>query len=277
VAELLVGRDFVGVKGPDAATFLQGQLSQDIAALAPGGSAWSFVLQPQGKVDAFVRVLRVSEDQFVLDTEPGFGESLRARLQRFRLRVKAELEPLEWCCVARQPMPPGTPAPVVLHPVVSFLWTETVLPCADVTPSASSIPELLALYERDRILSGWPAMGSELTDNTIPGESGVLDEAVSFTKGCYVGQELVARIDSRGGHVPRHLRRLTPPSSGIVLEPGARVFAGDGEGHDVGWVTSSVPGVALGYVGRTVESPARVRVGEVNGVEVAEARSAHPA
>ena len=58
--------------------------------------------------------------------------------------------------------------------------------------------------------AGIPRMGAELTDKTIPGETGLIEQTVSFTKGCYTGQELVARIDSRGGHVPRRLRRLVP-------------------------------------------------------------------
>ena len=66
----------------------------------------------------------------------------------------------------------------------------------------------LEAYQAVRIEAGVPAMGAELTDRTIPAETGIIDRTVSFTKGCYTGQELVARIDSRGGHVPRHLRGL---------------------------------------------------------------------
>ena len=85
-------RDVVVVAGPDAVDFLQGQLSQDVAALAVGASAPSFLLQPTGKVDAWLRVTRSAEDEVVLDVDAGWGEAVAARLQRFLLRTKATLE-----------------------------------------------------------------------------------------------------------------------------------------------------------------------------------------
>jgi folate-binding protein YgfZ len=101
-------------------------------------------------------------------------------------------------------------------------------------------------------------MGRELNESTIPAEAGIVDRSVSFTKGCYTGQELVARIDSRGGNVPRRLRGLvlpgtTPPPAGATLHV---------EGKEVGVLTSAAvsPGldaaVALAYVRRAVEPPA---------------------
>jgi folate-binding protein YgfZ len=108
--------------------------------------------------------------------------------------------------------------------------------------------------ERARIESGIPAMGSELTESTIPAEAGVVERSVSFTKGCFTGQELVARIDSRGGNVPRHLRGLVADGE---LPVGAEVVVGD---KVVGQVTSSVAGRALAYVGRAVEPPAEATV-----------------
>ena len=88
------------VRGPDAISFLQGQLSQDVEQLAVGASAPSFLLQPTGKVDAWLRVTRTADDEVVLDVEPGFGEAVQARLRRFLLRTKAELEPARWSGVA---------------------------------------------------------------------------------------------------------------------------------------------------------------------------------
>ena len=78
--------------------------------------------------------------------------------------------------------------------------------------------------------------------------------AVSFTKGCYTGQELVARIESRGGNVPRHLRHLRLPAT-LAAAAGDRL---ERDGKDVGWVTSVAGDVALGYVARSVEPPATV-------------------
>ena len=200
------------VEGPDAESFLQGQLSQDVAALADGGSALSFLLQPQGKVDALLRVVRDSHDRYSLDVDPGFGQAVVDRLSRFKLRVKAEI---------------------------------TLQPDQDRPPPWG---------EGDRVEAGWPAMGVELDDKTIPAETGLVTQAVSFTKGCYTGQELVARIDSRGGHVPRHLRRLRL-APGAMAVPGAVIEV---DGHERGIVTS-ISGdhaAALGYVHRDVEPPA---------------------
>ncbi len=95
-----VERDFVSVAGPAAVAFLQGQCSQDVAALAVGASAWTWVLQPQGKVEALCRVTRVADDAMVLDTDGGWGDALAIRLNRFKLRIKADIEPLAWRCLA---------------------------------------------------------------------------------------------------------------------------------------------------------------------------------
>jgi len=205
-------RDVVTVEGPDAASFLQGQLSQDVLALAAGDSALSFLLQPQGKIDALLRVTREADDRFVLDVDAGYGEAVAARLNRFKLRVKAEI-----------------------------------------TVSSADLPAPWG--EGSRIAAKWPAMGKELDGSTIPGETGLVDQAASFTKGCYTGQELVARIDSRGGNVPRHLRLLELASDGVP--EGAVVEA---EGKERGRITSVEGAAALAYVHREVTPPAAVVV-----------------
>jgi tRNA-modifying protein YgfZ len=270
VAAVAVERDLVVVDGVDAESFLQGQLSQDVTTLAITGPAWSFLLQPTGKVDAWLRVARLGAERFVLDVDAGFGGLVVARLQRFKLRVKADIAQVDgWRAVTvRGPnlaavdldsadaeliVPadwPGLPGADLFGPLVHApVDTNTVAP---------------AVLEVLRIECGVPRMGAELDERTIPGEAGasVLDRSVSFTKGCYTGQELVARIDSRGGNVPRHLRLLSletsePPAVGAAIEVDDKV---------VGAVTSSAfsPGreaaVALGFVGRAVEPTAEAVV-----------------
>ena len=187
--------------------FLQGQLSQDVAALGVGASAWSLLLEPHGKVDALVRVTRSAADEVVLDVDGGCGEAVIARLQRFKLRVKADLEPLEWRCIAVRG--PDATAGGSGDLVVPFAWGPfrgfDVLGVAPAAPPGTVEAEP-SDYEVCRIEAGLPRMGAELTDKTIPAEAGVVEASVSFSKGCYTGQELVARIDSRGGRVPRRLR-----------------------------------------------------------------------
>lgn len=250
-------RDFVGVEGPDAESFLQGQLSQDVAALEPpSGRAWAWLLQPAGKVDALVRVHRRSADRFVLETDVGWGERVVARLRRFLLRTRAEVAPLPgWrCLTVRGDATGGDPLPGIDG------W-DVVGPAGEVSPPDGVPVGTAEEWERLRIRAGVPKMGAELTEATIPAEAGQwwIDHAVSFTKGCYTGQELVARIDSRGGHVPRPLRVVLVP--GAVPPAGAEVVAG---GKPAGTLTSVAAdgggAVALGPVSRTVEAPGPVLV-----------------
>ena len=91
-----VERDVIRAAGPDAESFLQGQLSQDLAAIPEGGSAWSLLLQPQGKVDAWLRVSRMGDNEFLLDLDVGAGAGALARLQRFLLRTDCTFELATW-------------------------------------------------------------------------------------------------------------------------------------------------------------------------------------
>jgi tRNA-modifying protein YgfZ len=264
---LPLARDAVRVTGPDGLSFLQGQCSQDVAGLAVGASAWSLVLQPQGKVDALVRITRVADDSIVLDTDGGWGPRLLERLNRFKLRVKADLEPLAWACLAlRGPDAANAARAVVAGPellVVDAGWPGS--PGVDLLGLEPAPPDGVPLvsagaYNVVRIEAGIPLMGAELTERTIPAETGIVELTVSFTKGCFTGQELAARIDSRGGHVPRHLRAVVLPESSPPV--GAGVLAGDKE---VGRLTSVAPApgggsVALAYISRDVEPPATATV-----------------
>ena len=87
-------RDVVVVAGPDAGSYLQGQLSQDVEALPVGGSGETFVLQPTGKVDAWMRVTRLSAERYILDVDVGYGEVVVQRLTRFLLRTDCTVEAL---------------------------------------------------------------------------------------------------------------------------------------------------------------------------------------
>lgn len=267
-------RDFVRAAGPDVIAFLQGQLSQDVSGLGVGGSTWALLLQPQGKVVALLRVLRVGDEEVVLETDPGFAGAVIERLNRFKLRVKCDLDPLDWRCIAVR----GPKAHDLVSDGVVADWPG--LPGVDLVGESPAAPEGVArcsldAYEVVRIEAGIPVMGRELDESTIPAEAGVVDRSVSFTKGCYTGQELVARIDSRGGNVPRHLRGLV--LAGGELPPvGAEVQAG---GKDVGRLTSVAvsPGlgatVALAYVRRAVEPPADVVVSWDGGTAPARVES----
>ncbi len=271
--EGIVERDVIAVTGPDSARYLQGQLSQDVVAMA-SDSALSFLLGPNGKVDAWLRVHRLDAENYLLEVDQGWGEIVVARLKRFLLRTKATIsEPQRAQLVQRRwsaetirlgvdvigdelivtPVGPGAAGVDLL--VIDGAETKVGDLAADSVSSEA--------LDRYRIAYGIPQMGSELTEDTIPGEAGewVIDASVSFTKGCYTGQELVARIDSRGNNVPHPIRLL-------VLEADAAV--GDEvllDGVTVGALTSvtpslgsGLPSLALARVGRSVAPGGAVTV-----------------
>ncbi len=93
-------RDVLAVGGPDAEAYLQGQLSQDVATLTVGASADSLLLEPDGKLSALLRVTRRDGQGFLLDVEGGYGDAVTARLRRFLLRSKVEIEALPWRCLS---------------------------------------------------------------------------------------------------------------------------------------------------------------------------------
>jgi tRNA-modifying protein YgfZ len=254
-------RDVVQVAGPDAQTYLHSQLSQEMRDLEVGDSRWTFVLQPTGKVDVLARVLRVGEHEFVVDTDAGYGAAMLARLARFKIRFKVELEPVSWRCVSvrgagasRVAVPPSCFAAACGWPGIEGI--DLLGPSPSAPPGWDEIGMLDV--SRMRIETGWPAMGSEIIDSTIPGETGIIPLTVSFTKGCYPGQELVERIDSRGGNVARRLRLVH--SEAFILA--GTELTREPSGAAVGRVTSvaltadGAGTVALAYVARGVDMPA---------------------
>jgi folate-binding protein YgfZ len=268
-------RDVVRVAGPEAVAYLQGQLSQDVEALTAGASAESLLLSPQGKIDALVRVTRTGDDELVIDVDGGYGEAVVARLRRFKLRTKADIEALDWRCLAlRGPRVTELALGTQRWAGLTLAADWPGLAGVDLLGEEPPLPDGVRLcggeaWEAVRVEAGIPLMGAELTDRTIPAETGVVERTVSFTKGCYTGQELVARIDSRGSRVPRHLRGLVldgqessdvPPVGAVLVGTGER-----GE-RELGQLTSVAVSptlggpVALAYVRREVEPPALVVV-----------------
>jgi tRNA-modifying protein YgfZ len=262
-------RDVVRVWGPDAISFLQGQCSQDVDALAVGTSTWTFVLQPQGKVDAWARITRTAADEVLLDVDAGSGDALRERLARFLIRTKAEVEVREQPALAVR----GADAPHGELPdgVLRLPLAGPGVEGYDLLGPGAQVPDGVAEADAERLRAhdvehGVPAMGRELTESTIPAEVGdwIIAESVSFAKGCYVGQELTARIDSRGGNVPRRLRAL------VCDAPVAEGDEVQADGPAAAVTTAAVSprhgAVALAFLGRAVEPGAEVTVGDVSGI-----------
>jgi folate-binding protein YgfZ len=253
---IVVDRAFVRVAGPEAETYLQGQLSQDVVAVRHG---LSFLLEPNGKVCTLLRYGRLADGEFLLDTDGPAGEVTVARLRRFLLRTKADVDLVDRVCTRY------FDAPRLPQAQVATAWSVPPLPQDVVGDAPEIVPgavELDALgYERRRILAGVPVVGVDIGPDTIPAEVGAwaVAAAVSFTKGCYTGQELVARIDSRGGNVPRPLRVLQSADGGSLPPTGDVV---DETGEVAGRITSAAADVALGPLARRVEPGASVRAAD---------------
>lgn len=250
----LLERDVVLAEGPEAATYLHSQVSQDVEDMVVGDSRLTFLLQPQGKIDALLRITRTGDETFVLDTDAGHGEAMTASLARFKLRTKVEFTPLEWgvsALVGDDASSAADGASGVEVVVSSLLGDEHGVDLLGPAPVLTGAAELSADdYERLRVEVGFPIMGVDIDEGAIPNESGLVDRAVSFTKGCYRGQELVERIHARGGN--RQLLRVLVASDGVPVV-GSTVRAGD---RDVGRVTSVAGGdpvLAMAYVRGDVE------------------------
>ncbi len=268
-------REVVWVDGPDARSYLQGQMTQDLESVGPGEAVESLLLSPQGKVEAYVRVFTEDGSRFGVDVEDGFGEAVLERLRRFKLRVKATIElgrsPLVEVRGPNAEYPTTSSEGVVALPIhfgslVGFdlLGERAILPSGVETGDDGA-------FEVARIVAGVPRMGRELTERTIPAESGIVARTVSFSKGCYTGQELVARLDARGNRVPWNLRLITVDGRAEV-ESGSALIDGKDE---VGAVTSAAFSVlngrtvALGYLKRDAASltdvVVRTKDGDVHG------------
>jgi folate-binding protein YgfZ len=217
-------------------------LSNDVAAVATGGSCDALLLTPKARVIAPLRVWRRGEDDFLLLTEQELGERVRQELQRMRFAARCEIEIEEHESYLLFGGGEGIPNPDYGVQAVEVLGE----PPSD-QPQVSD-EEL----ERLRIEAGTPRFGHEIDDRVIPAEAGLDETHVSFTKGCFPGQEPIARLRYRG-HSNRRLRVLEVASA----EPGDEILQGE---KVVGRVTSAVPGRALGYVRVEVRDDAALSI-----------------
>ncbi len=284
-------RGKLALTGAGALEFLNGQVTNEVAALTPGDGCYAAFLTHKGKMLGDVRVLATGSE-VLLDTERVALQALFDMIRRFKLGYEVELHkrtleshlfsllgPRARAVVAaatgQDALTLGdsehahVPATIARRPVRlintdaggvdvlmnaddgTAVWAALVAAGANAATSADA--------EIVRVERGIPRYGSDMDDNTIPQEAAINERAVSFTKGCYVGQETVARLFYRG-KPNRHLRglRLSKP-----VAVGAEVAFGD---RVVGSLSSSVDSPALGPIGlalirREVEPGATVTVG----------------
>lgn len=281
--------------GRDRQAFLQGMVSNDVARLSPGEGCYAFLLDATGHVLSDARVL-CAPDYLLLDMEPGMAPFVAETFDRYLIMEKCRIEDATVTLHMGQTFVGGPRAPAVLAEfgvAGAGAWTEGQNGVVDLAgydglvtatrlvpgpgfdfyiPAAGNADvvllyqlELMGAVELDdatldalRIEAGVPRFGVDMDAKTLAPETGQEARAINYKKGCYIGQEIVARIDARG-HTNRTLAGFAFPSGAPVPEPGSVVVGADGK--EVGRVTSAALSptlgqpVALGALRREHASP----------------------
>jgi tRNA-modifying protein YgfZ len=253
-------RAHLTLRGPDAAEYLQGQVTNDVQALSPGEGCYAALLNPKGRILADMRVIAVAPGELWLDLEAVAHETTLRELTMYKIGRKVEIAdagtertvlsvigPRSWEALTRAGIVEGAaPAPehawvrgaqdvVVAATDVGFDLLAAAAAVGSLMESltaAGAQPASEEAAEVVRMEQGRPRYGVDMGDDNLPGEAGIVERAVSFTKGCYVGQEPVARMFHKG-HPNRHLRGLLLSAP---VETGTPVVAG---GKEVGRISST--------------------------------------
>ena len=253
-------RSFVAVRGPEAAAYLNRMVSNEVEAMAVGESCEALLLTPKARIVAPLRAWRRADDDFLLLTEPEAGERLLRELLRSRFAAKCEIALEEH----RSVVVLGAEEFVLnQHQVVVNLdYGVPAVELVDANPPEGAEPIAEEDLERLRILARTPRLGRELDDRVMPAEAGLEHRSISFTKGCYPGQEPVARLHFRG-HPNRGLRVVVLDAG--ELPPYDAELVHDGKA--VGRITSAARDpergmVALAYVRREIPVGSRLELGD---------------
>jgi tRNA-modifying protein YgfZ len=281
---LVRDRGVIAVTGPDGAEYLQGQLTNDVEALAVGEGQYAALLDRKGHMQTDLRVLRVSAEEIQVDLEPGPKDQALRHLTMYSVGrevavadATGERVLISLIGPRAAEIPGAPPLPEFASQPLTVAGTEAlavgtrdgidlfataadrerVLAALTSAGAAEVTPEAVEIV---RIEAGVPRFGAEMDSATMPAEAAIVEDAVSFTKGCYIGQETVARLHYKG-KPNRHLRGLKLSGSAA---PGAPLRLGDKE---VGTLGGAVVSPALGPIGlaivrREAEPGAELTVGE---------------
>jgi folate-binding protein YgfZ len=277
-------RGFIDVLGPDGPEYLQGQLTNDVEALAVGEGQYAALLDRKGHMQADMRVLRPTAEEIWVDTEAGALEATRRHLQMYSIGREVEVvdvsgERAILSLIGPRSVEVAGSAALPEHACETLAiggveclavgtggGIDLIAATADsgrlveALLGAGAVEVMPEAAEILRIESGTPRYGAEMGAETMPAEAGIVADAVSFTKGCYIGQETVARLHYKG-RPNRHLRglKLSAPA-----QPGAALRLGEKE---VGRLGGAAVSPALGPIGlailrREAEPGAELAVGE---------------
>src|SRR4030095_12403177 len=263
-------REVVRVTGPDRVSFLQGMLTQDVEGLPVGSAADTALLTAKGAMVADARVVKRSDDLLLL-TEPGFGPAVQGALEKYLISEDAELADAtaqfgqlsvvgpEAGALAARVLGLGPPAGAALRPfdagggatawalpqgqllpgVDLLIPAEALGPVFERLLDAGATPMGFAALEVLRVERGIPRFGMDMDEKTIPLEAH-LQRPPHYQKGCYIGQEVIARATFRG-HMNRHLVGLR--FAGALPSHRTELLVGE---RRVGWGASAVGGPPLG-------------------------------
>jgi folate-binding protein YgfZ len=271
-------RGVLGVSGPDRLVWLQGLLTNDVAALRTGESCYAAYLTPQGRMIADMRVVQL-DDRTLLEVPALLAEALRAKLDSLLFAEDAQVADLSGSFevldvlgpdarrvvdLARAAAPALTAVPMAEDdgygvPAMTFFADAAIAPdVLKALTDAGAVETTLETLDVLRIEAGRPLFLVDMDEHTIPLEAGIEDRAISFTKGCYVGQEVIVRVLHRGhGRVARKLVGLLLPKDSTP-RPGDLIRRG---GREIGRVTSTTwspaleQPIALAYVHRDFIEP----------------------
>jgi folate-binding protein YgfZ len=278
-------RETIAVTGPEAAEFLQGQVTNDVEALAPGEGCYAALLDRKGHIQADMRVLCRGEGDFVIDTPEPAAERLFKHLSMYKVGREVEVARAGEAVLSL--IGPGAAAVTGISPGPEFASRPLTLAGAsclavstdlgiDLICDPADTEAVVAQIESDRAVRvsaevaevlrverGRPGLATEMAAAPMPAEAGIVERAVSFTKGCYIGQEPVARLHYKG-RPNRFLRGLKLEGA---AEPGNTVRLGERELGSIGTAVHSPASgrIALAILRKEAEPGGRVEVETGNG------------
>ncbi len=243
-------RGVVRVSGSGAQAYLQSQLSQDLTSLADEAACWALLLSPEGRLGFLVRAVKVRDTDWLVLGPRGADDAIKARLKRFAIRVDATFELETWWHLVVGPNTQevagsfAIPSALESYGCSEWLTAEEVSLGGDREDYERAMQQHLALPSID---------DSDVRESMVPAELGpsVMAQAVSFTKGCYPGQELVARIDARSALPPNPVVGI---EASLALNDGEEILVGsDVVGSVLGTLVSNGEGSwrGLGVVKRS--------------------------
>ncbi len=258
------------ITGADALRFLNGQISNDLRKATADFAIQASVLNARGKLNANV-FISAEADSFVLDADPEVREELPARIERYIIADDVQIEDVTdrfaIFHVTGEALPPPDLSPSSAKTVQAArfdcsgwdIWSER----AELERVRQELSATLVFCDEEcaevfRIERGIPRWGHELTDQIIPTEANLEATSIDYSKGCYIGQEVISRIKV-SGQTNKRLCGLVSVS-GTPLRPSMRLAPGEDKGREVGWITSAARSprlgkeIALGYVKRGFNS-----------------------